>query len=108
VGINHSGFDVFGQNSGDTLVFGRTDRDEGGFIQLDLEDIAVQKEDGADGLVLGRGRDGLLVDNVSDEVIDLHHAHVEGMPLMMIRDVLTHPGNVSLFCTQICKDSVGS
>jgi len=41
---------ISGQDGGDAFGFGRTDRDEGCFIQLDLEDMPVQKENGADGL----------------------------------------------------------
>lgn len=42
---------VFGKDSGDTVGFGGTNGDKSLFIQLDIEDIAVQKENGANRLI---------------------------------------------------------
>lgn len=51
----HIGDDAFrlipGKDGGDACRFSWANRDKGGFIQLDIEDIAIQEQDGADGLV---------------------------------------------------------
>ena len=79
---------------------GWTNRDEGYFVQLNIEHIAVQKENGTNGLILGGGGNGFLVDEVGDEGIDLGYTHLAGMPLMMMQDILPHPGEVGLFGTE--------
>ena len=51
----HIGDDAFrlipGKDGGDAFGSGWADRDEGVFLQLDIENIAVQKEDCADSLI---------------------------------------------------------
>ena len=89
-----------GENSGDALGPGWADGYESSVVQLNLQNIAVEKEDGADGLVLGGGGDSFLIDEVGDEGVDLVHAHLAGMALIMVEDVLAYPADVGLFGTE--------
>lgn len=41
--------------------------------------------------------DVLLVNKVGDEVVDLRHTHFARMALLVVEDVLPHPGDVGLF-----------
>ena len=40
-----------GEDSGNAFGFGRANWNESRLVQLDIEDIAIQEQDGADGLV---------------------------------------------------------
>jgi hypothetical protein len=80
-----------------TFGLGRANRDQRFFVQFDAQDIPIQEEDGTDRLVLSGGRDFLLVDEVGDEVVDLCHAHLTGIALIVVEDVLARPADVGLF-----------
>lgn len=97
---DHSFSFVFGQNSGNVSGSGRANGDEGGFVQLDIENVAVQVENSADGLVLGGGRDRFLINKMGDEVVDLCGAHLARMPFIMIQNILPHPGDVGFLGTE--------
>ncbi len=88
------------EDGGNVFGPGRTNGDEGSFIQLDVENIAIQKEDGADRLVLCRSGDGFPVDDIGDEVVDLCNPQFARMPFVMVQDVPAYPGNVGFFGTQ--------
>ncbi len=62
-----------------------------------MEGVAVEKEDGADGLILS-GSGGFTVDDeVGDELINLCHSHFAGMALVVKEDVFTNPLDVGFF-----------
>jgi hypothetical protein len=85
------------EHGGDALWPGRADGNQGLFVQLDAEDIAVEEENGADGLVLCGGGDCLLIDEMSNEVVDLDYAHLARMALVVVEDVLADPADIGLF-----------
>ena len=91
---------VTGQDGGHPLGPARPDGKEGCLVQLHLENIPVEKENGADGLVLGGGGNCPAVHEIGDKVIDLRHAHLAGMALVMIHNVLAHPGNIGFLGAQ--------
>src|SRR5215207_4036795 len=97
----HVGDDLFrllpGEDSWNTFGLSGTDRDQSLFVQLDAKNVAVEKEDGADGLVLGGSGNGLLIDEVGNEVVDLDYAHVARMALVVEENVLADPADVGLF-----------
>ena len=86
-----------GKDRRNPFRFCGADGDQGFLIQLDIEHIAVEEKDGADGLVLRGGRHRFLVDKMGDEFVDLCHAHLARMALVMEKDILPDPADVGLF-----------
>ena len=80
--------------------FGGAEITDDGFVQFDLQDIAIEKQDGAEGLVLGRSRDFLFDRQVGGELVDFGSAHFARMAFVVEEDVAAHPGDVGLFGTQ--------
>ena len=64
---------------------------------MDIENITVKKEKGADRLVLSGGGDGFLIDEMGDEVVDLRYSHLAGMAFFVVENILAHPADVGLF-----------
>jgi len=64
---------------------------------LGAEDMAVEEEDGAEGLVLCRGGDLFVDGKVSEEALDVRGAHRGGMALVVEKDEATDPGQVGAF-----------
>ncbi len=89
-----------GKNRRDALRFCWTDGCKDFFVQLDIKHIAVEKQDGADCLILSRGRNSLLIDKKGDEIVNFLHTHLTGMALVVEEDILAHPADVGLFGTQ--------
>ena len=86
-----------GEDGRDALRPGGADGNESPVIQFNLQNIAVKKEDGADGLILGGGGDVFLVDKVGDEGVDLVHTHLARVAFVMVEDVLAYPADIGLF-----------
>jgi hypothetical protein len=63
------------------------------------EDLLIQKEEGAEGLVLGGGGDVVHDGEVAQEGFDFGNAHVLGMTLVMKQNVTSYPLNIGFFCT---------
>lgn len=62
-----------------------------------MEEVTVEKEDGADGLVLGGGGGFAIDDEVGDELVDLCDAHFFGVAFVVVEDVLADPVDVGFF-----------
>jgi hypothetical protein len=62
-----------------------------------LEHLAVEKEQGAEGLVLGGGGNMLHGGEVDEKAADLIRPHVGGVALVVEEDVALDPVNVGLF-----------
>ena len=86
-----------GKNGGNAFRLGRANWDQGRIIQLDVENLTVEKENCADRLVLGGSSDTSLIRQRRDKVVDLCHAHVTRMTLLMVQDKLSDPADVGLF-----------
>jgi hypothetical protein len=105
VGNYGPGF-FFGEDSGNTFAFLGAEGGERGFVEGDLEDVAVEEEDGAEGLILGGFGDFSFDDEMCNELVDFMSGHLAGMdgnqPTVkvgvMIADVLTNPMQVGFFC----------
>lgn len=67
---------------------------------MNIENLAIEKENRADGLVLGGSSDSFLVGQSSDEFIDLCHAHLAGMALVVVQDKLSDPADIGVFGTE--------
>src|SRR6185369_6020585 len=63
---------------------------------LAFEDGAVEKEDRAEGLGLGRSADPTGHGQMGEEGVDLRLPHVPGVALSMKKDVATNPVDVGL------------
>lgn len=62
-----------------------------------MEDVAIEKQDCADGLVLGGGG-GFAFDNeVGDELLDFGFAHFPGVAFVVVEDIFAHPFGVGFF-----------
>jgi len=59
--------------------------------------VAVEEEDGGEGLILCRGGDVFFNGEVGDECLDLWHAHVFGVAFAVVEDVAFDPVFVGLF-----------
>jgi len=97
---------AFGEDGGEAFWFGRADGDQGSLVQLKVEDMPVEKQDGANGLVplapparagVGGGGNVLFAGKMRDEGINFVHAHVAGMAFLVEEDILAHPGDVGHF-----------
>ena len=81
-----------GEDGGQSFgTFGAGEEDGFNFL---MEDFAVEKEDGAEGLVLGGGGDVPFGGEVDDVGADLVGAHLGGMFFMMEKDEAAHPVEV--------------
>jgi len=68
-----------------------------GGLQLNSEDIAIEEEEGIEGLVLGGGGDVPVHGQVGEKGLDFGRAHVIGVALVMEQDVTPDPVQVSGF-----------
>lgn len=68
-----------------------------GEVEVDPEDLAVEEEDGAEGLVLGGGGDAPFDGEVGEEGFDLRRAHFAGVAFVVEEDEPFDPGDVGLF-----------
>jgi hypothetical protein len=91
---------------GADFVFGEDDREAGGlfgadevyaFVNVLLEDAAVEEEEGGEGLVLGGGGDVAIDGKVGEESGDFGRAQVFGVLLVVEKDVTFGPVNVGVF-----------
>lgn len=71
--------------------------DAGNEGQFALENLPVEKEQGAEGLVLSGGSDVALKGEVAEEGCNLFFAHLLRMALVMEQNKATDPVDVSLF-----------
>jgi hypothetical protein len=62
-----------------------------------MQDGAI--EQGAEGLILGRGRNQALHGELAEESFNLWDAHFLGMTFVMKQNVTANPLNVGIFCT---------
>ena len=86
---------VAGENGGESFgTFGAGEQDGFDFL---MEDFAVEKEDGAEGLVLGGGGDVPFGGEVDDVGADFVGAHLGGMFFMVEEDVAADPVEVGFF-----------
>ena len=65
-------------------------------IKFDVEYVAVEEQDGAEGLVLGGGGDVVLGDEVGDVGVDFCDAHFARVAFFVEEDVAAHPFGVCL------------
>jgi hypothetical protein len=84
--------------SEDDGQFGRTADalDPGDVLELSIEDLLVEKKEGAKGLVLGGGGDATFDSEMAKEEGDLGFAHLFGVPLAVEEDEAANPIEVSL------------
>jgi len=75
--------------------------------QLDTEDLLIQKQQGAAGLVLGGGGDVPGDGQIGEEAVDLGGPHLLGVPLAVKQDEATHPADVSLLGPQAVMQGPG-
>ena len=66
-------------------------------FQVFLEHLAVQEQQGTEGLVLGRGSDLLIYGQVGEKGLDLGAAHLVGVPFIVEQDVAPDPVHVRVF-----------
>lgn len=85
---------------GNALSLFGSDEIEGGLVELDIEGVAVQEENGADGLILSGGGCFALDDKVGDELVDFRHSHFFWVALVVKEDVFTNPLDVGFFGTE--------
>jgi hypothetical protein len=68
-----------------------------GLIELNIENIAIQKNNGIEGLVLGGGADLSVHGQMREKSFDLCRSHSAGMPHVMKDNILFDPGEIGLF-----------
>ncbi len=94
-GDDGEGFGV-GEDDGEGFGFLGAN-DVGGKVNLGLKNMAVEEEDGAEGLILGGGGDVLFGGEVGDECLDFGRAHVFWVAFVVEEDVAFDPILVGLF-----------
>ena len=96
---------VFGEDGGDAFAFLGAEEGDGGFVEVYFEDVAVEEEDGAEGLVLGGGGGFTFNDEVGDELVDFRGGHFARVAFdfamaqagVVIANVLDNPVDVGFF-----------
>ena len=68
--------------------------DDAVFVQRQVQDVAIQEEDGADCLVLGGGGNMPFDYEMGDELVDLVDAHFFGVAFVVVEDVFSDPLDV--------------
>jgi hypothetical protein len=104
VGDNGADF-IFGENSRDSFIFLWAEGGEGGLVEGDFEDVAVEEEDGAKRLILGGFGDFSFDNEVGDELVDFVDGHLAGVDGnlsmgkvgVVVTDVFADPFQVGLF-----------
>ena len=62
-----------------------------------MKDFAVKEEEGAEGLVLGRGGDVATNGEVGEELFDFAGAHLVGVAFVMVEDEPFGPIGIRFF-----------
>ncbi len=62
-----------------------------------MQDVAVEEGDGAEGLVLGGGRDIAVCGEVDDELLYFGDAHFAGVFFVVEEDVAANPVDIGFF-----------
>ena len=76
--------------------------------RLDLEHLLVKEEQGAEGLVLRRGRDLPFDSQVREEGVDLGRAHLPRMTLVVEEDEALDPSGVGVLgADAVVADAAG-
>ena len=86
-----------GKYVGDAFSFFGSDEVEGGLVEFDVEGVAVEEEDGADGLILSGGGGFPIHDEVGDELVDLCHSHFTRVAFVVKEDICPNPFDVGFF-----------
>jgi hypothetical protein len=95
VGENRSGF--FGGEDGGEIARGTGAECVDAVFQRDFEDVAIEEEEGAIGLVLGGGGNFVLDGEMGEEGFDFGYAHILGMAFVMEEDETPDPLDVGFF-----------
>ena len=66
-------------------------------IKLVVKNVAILKEQGAEGLVLGGGGHLIVDGQVGEKGLDFSRAHVAGVTFMVKEDVAFDPAEVACF-----------
>ena len=99
VGDDGPGF-IPGKHNGNPFPLFGPDEINGSFIQFDFQEIAIEEDDGTEGLVLS-GCGGFALDHeVGDELVDFGDAHFARVAFVMKEDVFANPMSVCLFCSR--------
>lgn len=96
VGNDGPGF-IPGKHNGNTLALFGSDKVEGGFIQINFQEAAIEEDNGAQRLILGGGRYDTSGGEVRDEGLDFLCAHIFGMAFVVKEDAAANPGYVGFF-----------
>lgn len=88
----------FGEDCGEAIWFFSAD-DVCGEFNLFEEDIAVEKKNGTEGLILCGCGDVSLGGKVGDEGLNFGGTHFGRVSLVVVEDVAPAPVKVGLFCT---------
>ena len=92
---NGHGF-LLGEDDGEGLGFFGAD-DVGGEFDLFFENVTIEEDDCAEGLVLRGGGEFTFDGKVGDECLNFFNAHVFGMAFFVEEDVAANPVHVGLF-----------
>lgn len=88
---------VFRENGGDAFASFGADEAEIGLVEFEVEDVAVEEENGTNDLILGGGGGFAVYDEVGDKLFNFVRSHFFGMAFVVVENVLPHPLDVGLF-----------
>ena len=86
---------VAGEDGGEAFGSFGTGKEDG--LDIFVQDVAVEEEDGAEGLILGGSGDVFLLGEVGEESLDFWSAHFEGVTFVMEEDEAFDPVDVGFF-----------
>ena len=86
-----------GKHNRNTLPLFGPDEGERGFVEFDLQEIAIKEENGAERLILRRSGCIPFDDKVGDELVDLSNAHLARVTFVVKKNVLANPMGIGFF-----------
>ena len=100
-------FDFFPREDGrDSFRTLRAKFGQGEFIEFDVQDVTIEKQDGAEGLVslapparagVSGRRHFFARDKMRQELPDFGYAHFLGMAFVMKKDIVSYPESIGVF-----------
>jgi hypothetical protein len=93
----HELLDLFPSEDSGEVVGPTSAQGVEGNVDVEAENVTVEEEQGAEGLVLGWGGDFPIDGEVGEEGLDLGGTHVSGVAFVLVEDESTDPGQVRGF-----------
>jgi hypothetical protein len=97
--LGEDGFDFFGGEDGGEVLWAFGADGINSAIEFLVQDVAIEKNQGAEGLILGGSRDLAINGEVAEKGFNLWNAHFLWVAFIMKQNVTTNPLSIGFFGT---------